>query len=233
MLMWPINFARILTTAVRVRWRMRVVAVLSGALVLVAFGGCKRRASADIFDALQRKDRDSQEIRRIVESDPSVVNSKKYGTTPLHVAAGNGDAVTVRLLLKHGTQVDARDGYGTPLHSASHEGDLETVRVLLEAGADVNAPDADGDTPLHQAVEWNPEQDVIRLLLDSGANVDVKNKAGETATDIARRQWAVYAKPSENRTQSFDREQIQRYEAAEKLLQGRTGTSDGEARGAG
>ena len=69
-----------------------------------------------------------------------------FGETPLHAAAADGNADTVRLLLEHGAELDARDAnfHGTPLgfatvSSGEHRGTsdlVETVRLLLDAGAD-------------------------------------------------------------------------------------------------
>ena len=62
---------------------------------------------------------------------------------------------TVRLLIKHGADVSARDKtHSTPLHLAAQAGSPETVRLLLEHGADVTALDGRHKTPLHLASSW-------------------------------------------------------------------------------
>ena len=61
-------------------------------------------------------------------------------------------AETVRLLIKHGADVTARDeAHLTPLHLASSQASTETVRLLIEHGANVSARDRSRRTPLHLA----------------------------------------------------------------------------------
>lgn len=85
----------------------------------------------------------------------------------------------IRLLLKLGVHVNAKDQYGwTPLHYAARsrspaaDPSLSTacVRLLIDAGADVNAKDNEGVTPMHRSVfkyPWNVE--MIEVLLAAGA----------------------------------------------------------------
>lgn len=86
-------------------------------------------------------------IRLMLELGFSPQARNTLGETPLHSAAFAGDAETVRLLLQHGADVDARDANfnGTPLGYATvgsgerqgADGDwVTTVRLLLDADAD-------------------------------------------------------------------------------------------------
>jgi ankyrin repeat protein len=55
-----------------------------------------------------------------VETDAFMRDCRTKGETPLHRAAGFGDAETIQLLLDSGAIIDARDAYGdTPLSWAS------------------------------------------------------------------------------------------------------------------
>jgi ankyrin repeat protein len=53
---------------------------------------------------------------------------------------------------------------------------VECARLLIQAGANVNARDGDGNTPLHE----NLDDDVNEELLKHGANVNARNHDGET-----------------------------------------------------
>lgn len=76
-------------------------------------------------------------------------------STPAMVAAREGGVATVRWLLAHGADVNARDSAGaTPLHAAARPwwGEKpELVQSLLAAGADRSARDASGRTALDVA----------------------------------------------------------------------------------
>lgn len=104
-----------------------------------------------------------------------------FGATPLMAAAAGGDTRTVRLLVRHGANPNARPnldhpgflfgGGRSPLMWAAFRGDLATLQVLLDAGADVNLPGLIG-TALAQAT-WSDQTDAARLLLAKGAQVQI------------------------------------------------------------
>ena len=101
------------------------------------------------------------------------------GLTPLHVAAGNGRAEVVKVLLKSGAKLEAKDKkhWKTPLHWAVFGGGVAAAQALLDAGADVNAKDARGQTPLRAALfrlkapgsNKEPFRQVIEMLKARGA----------------------------------------------------------------
>lgn len=68
--------------------------------------------------------------------------------TPLMLAALNGPAAMVELLVRNGADVNAQAAGSTPLTEAARKGDPAVLRVLLEAGADPNVPMLDGSTPV-------------------------------------------------------------------------------------
>ena len=79
--------------------------------------------------------------------DPSVIWPYRLN----HIAKAD----TVRLLIKHGADVTARNKtHSTPLHLASFNGSSETVRLLIESGADVTAQNKNHSTPLHLVSSW-------------------------------------------------------------------------------
>jgi ankyrin repeat protein len=95
-------------------------------------------------------------------------------------AARNQDQQTVRALLSHGADVNARSADGsTALLWAAHWNDLATAEMLVRSGADPNAANDLKMTPLSQAcTNGNPA--FVQLLLKSGANPNTPIATGET-----------------------------------------------------
>jgi ankyrin repeat protein len=69
--------------------------------------------------------------------------------TALSWAARGAHADTIALLLQHGAEVNAVDGYGyTPLIYAAAQGCLRSTTLLLEAGANPHHRDQEGHSAL-------------------------------------------------------------------------------------
>lgn len=69
--------------------------------------------------------------------------------TALMVGSQSDSEAIVALLLRHGTDVNARNNVGrTALTWAAYVNDAEIVALLTNAGADVNARDDKGETAL-------------------------------------------------------------------------------------
>jgi hypothetical protein len=80
--------------------------------------------------------------------------------TPLHLACCTRDLESVRVLLDHGANVNARDNHDqTPLHQVlthllfkhNPKDRFGVAQLLVERGADVNARDSD-----HETFIWHP-----------------------------------------------------------------------------
>ncbi|EEB55644.1 ankyrin repeat domain protein [Wolbachia endosymbiont of Culex quinquefasciatus JHB] len=106
--------------------------------------------------------------------------------TLLTIAAENGHASVVEVLLKAEANVNAVDSnkWFTPLHVAAENGHASVVEVLLKAEANVNAVGIEGCTPLHFAA-GNGHVDIVNLLLEKGANVNAVDRYGKTPLDYA------------------------------------------------
>jgi ankyrin repeat protein len=104
-----------------------------------------------IFDAARLGN--AAETDKILKANPAMRDARnQLGSTPLHLAATNGDSGPLKALIAAGADVNARDKEdNTPLHMAAYAGKSEAARLLLEAGADVNAKSTGGRTPLSLA----------------------------------------------------------------------------------
>jgi ankyrin repeat protein len=125
---------------------------------------------------------------------PQVAN--RDGATPMFLAALNGSAAMIRVLLNAGVDPNAAVlSHGeTALMLAARTGTLDAVRVLLERGARVNAAENLRGT---SALMWAAEQghsSVVQLLIDRGADVRAPSKA-ERALG---RNGLVLARPGPN-----------------------------------
>lgn len=92
------------------------------------------------------------------------------------------------LFLKHGADVNGREGSGQPLlNSRLHWNLAGVVLWLLKNGADPRLTDAEGNAALHEAAGRGVHVRVVEALLRAGAEKSARNHAGCTALDVARR----------------------------------------------
>jgi hypothetical protein len=116
----------------------------------------------------------------------------RYGHTPMHTAAANGDVECCKGLLfdMNGAVVanlSLKDPRGhTSLFAAAARGRVETVRLLVDAKASVHTADRDGNTVLHLAV-GNGDVKLTSYLLEKRANLATRNNRKEAPIDTAYR----------------------------------------------
>jgi hypothetical protein len=122
---------------------------------------------------------------------PLATHLLKLGSTPrycLFAAIWNEDRAAIRLLLRHGANVDEDSAPGeTPLLGAVAWSKFGPAEELLEASADPNARNAKGDTALHLMLRKGSPIDAFRLFVRHGARGDIPDAKGETAAQILRR----------------------------------------------
>jgi ankyrin repeat protein/class 3 adenylate cyclase len=96
----------------------------------------------------------------------------KYGSgSSFHLAAKNGDIVSVEELINKGcgiNEVDAAKGW-TALHYAVHYGQKHLVEYLIVCGADVNAKDFLGKNNPIDVLALGNRGEIVKILIQSGA----------------------------------------------------------------
>jgi ankyrin repeat protein len=109
--------------------------------------------------------------------------------TPLIIASMDGDADTVRELLKLGAAIDKPDREGlTALMFATLANRTSVVKLLLENRASPNLVDSYGMTALLYAASVDyGDTAVVEALLAHKADTKARNKEGLTALDRARK----------------------------------------------
>src|SRR5262245_27709598 len=112
---------------------------------------------------------------KILKENQGVWNRKGTGgATPLMYAALYGDAESVRVLLEHGADPNARnDANATALMYAVD--DAAKTQLLLEHGADPNAVSDEAQTPLLIAVTRPGAAPVVKLLVAYDAKPAIQN----------------------------------------------------------
>ena len=118
-------------------------------------------------------------------------------TTPLIIAAFNGNLDSVKILLENKADIEARgtveasgEAYHeviegcTPLWAAAMNGHLDVVKFLIEQNADVDGKNSKNSTPL-RAAAFLGRLDIVSCLVENGADVNAPNKFHRTPLMVA------------------------------------------------
>ena len=138
-----------------------------------------------LFEAVKRND--SIQAQTMLRAGAPIDALNQYRNTPLHFAAKEGRAKTVKLLIDAGATIDAREDklLATPLHYAAEKGDAKTVKVLIDAGATIDAREGKLlATPLHFAARRG-HADVAEQLIAAGADPNTRGKCLLTPLHLA------------------------------------------------
>jgi ankyrin repeat protein len=129
----------------------------------------------ELLDAVRENDLDT--VNRLLLNPRVNVNvTYPNGTTPLILAANNGNTDIGLALIRRGADINKVDNKGaTPLFKAVISGNKDFVTLLLEQpDIDVNAQLTDetdvGQTALSGSFYTNADLELIQMLLESGAN---------------------------------------------------------------
>lgn len=115
------------------------------------------------------------------------------GADPNHclwAAAYWDDVAMIRLLLKHGAEVDPVTEGETPFLSAVKVSHFRAAQCLLEHGADVDYRDPAGATALHYMLKKGSEAKHFLALVRHGARGDIPDAKGATTAEIMGRKRA-------------------------------------------
>ena len=195
-------------TSIRNHWNETAldIARRDGLNAIVSLIEAKDEADADAAQIRAQplvqaiKAGDLQEVERLIAAGARIdervpmTGSPDDDYTPLAVAAREGHADIVRLLLEAGADSHRTIGLfgGTALHEACYFGHTEVIMAMTEARerAGVRPPDLDaqgvlnGMTPLHDAV-WHGHWDAARALVEAGHPLHLRTHAGLTPRELA------------------------------------------------
>jgi len=95
-----------------------------------------------------------------------VAINQDFDCTPLHIAIFKAKYDVAKILVKHGSDVNARDKFGqTPLHIAAMRGDVDFVKLLVQHGACAQKLDTLIKTPAD--VARDNKHDQLASILES------------------------------------------------------------------
>ena len=108
-----------------------------------------------------------------------LINPRRSSSTPLAIAASDGNTEMVRTLIELKADIHLRDSFnGSPLAQAVVNDNCETLRTLVELRGDIHVPIKLCGSLLHIAAAQG-SCSTIRLLIDLGANKDFEVRERE------------------------------------------------------
>lgn len=147
------------------------------------------RPGDEIFTRQKITDAEYVDKRLSAGLDPASQNDTLTNQDSLiHFAVRHNALDTVRVLLRHGTDVDTKSpGLAkTPLFFAAFNGNVEMIKLLVDRGADANAVDDLENNALREAIAGG-HASAVEALLDAKADADHKNADGVTMRELAQK----------------------------------------------
>ncbi|XP_039544122.1 ankycorbin isoform X3 [Pimephales promelas] len=109
------------------------------------------------------------------------------GKSALHVAATQGQAECLAVILTYGADVSLQDASGfTALHLAAKNNHPECAKKLLQAKCVVDAPDSSGKMALHHAAA-SGNSAIVQLLCEHKCHVNLEDLDGLTPLLLSAR----------------------------------------------
>ena len=131
---------------------------------------------------------DVSAVKKLIAEGVNVSELDANQDAPLVMAAYEGRAEIVKLLLEAGADVTAVDPgmRATALHAAAYAGRTEAARLLIQYHIDINKQGPNnGYTALHDAI-WQNHIETAEVIINAGANLNLKSHSGETPLQFAR-----------------------------------------------
>ena len=129
-----------------------------------------------LFDVIH--DGNPNSILRLAQNKEFAKLTFPNGSTPLHVAAFNGDVDVAAALVESDAPLNAATSIGsTPLHLAAFKGNKDIVQILVDAGADTQATSIVKNsllTPLHSAIIANRDEIAEILITKTEISSDAR-----------------------------------------------------------
>lgn len=117
----------------------------------------------------------------LIQEGADVNAVDRAGRSPIYVAASNGHAKVVEILLSKGASVHGALTRLPPLHGAAYYGHVDVTAILLAQGAAINGKDRAGTTALHQAA-MGGQSEMIAFLANHGADLVAESDYGTPIT---------------------------------------------------
>ncbi len=135
--------------------------------------------NAALIAACRRNDAD--EAQRLLRAGADADAQDDMGERPLLDAAAQGHCSIIRLLAKHGANVNRSFYFDwEAVQVAVAEGQLEALKLLAELGADLSIEDAEGWTLLRIAADDSKKLEIIAWLIEQGVDVNRGDEEGYT-----------------------------------------------------
>lgn len=121
-----------------------------------------------------------QAVARLKERPDDLDIADNAGNTPLQIAALEGNAEIVKVLLDAGCDINCKNiDQDTPLIDAVENGHLDVVRLLLKAGLDPRQSNAKGEEPLDLLDPSDDNYEEIKAALIEYKEKDSRRRHSE------------------------------------------------------